>query len=161
MKTPFITVALATLLVAPALAQRGQGDAEHKEHAKQMSMHGPVIVLDSVAQQLGLDAATKRSLAPHVEGINTAFEHLNHLRDSETDHVSDTDKEKYHATLQGVHETMEKHHAALTELLSKEQLEKFTAYEHERMEKMGHGEMPGHDDDGKMEHKKKPVGRDN
>lgn len=164
MRTPFITIALAVLLVAPALAQHGYGEAEHKEraeHANQMAMHGPVIVLDSVAHQLELDAATKHALAPHVEGINAAFEHMNYLQASEEEHVSDTDKEKYHTALQEVHETMEKHHAALTAVLSKEQLEQFTAYAHERMEKMGHGEMPGHDHDGKMEHKKKPGGRRN
>ncbi len=164
MRTPFVTITLATLLVSPALAQQGHGEAEHKEraeHADQMAMHGQVIVLDSVAHQLGLDAATKHSLAPHVAGINETFMHLTHLRDSEKEHVSDTDKEKYHTALQEVHETMEKHHAALTGVLTKEQLERFTAYAHERMEKMGHGEMPGHDDDGKMEHKKKPGGRRN
>ena len=163
MITPFVTIALATLLVTPALGQHGHGEAEHKEraehqeHANQMAMHGPVIVLDSVAHQLGLDAATKHSLAPHVEGINAAFKHLNYLRNSAKGHVSDTDKEKYHAALQEVHETMQQHHTALTEVLSKEQLEKFTAYAHERMEKMGHGEMPGHDD-GKTEHRTKPGG---
>jgi hypothetical protein len=120
-----------------------------------------VIVLDSIAHQLGLDATAKHSLAPHVAGINEALNHLARLENSEKEHVSDSDKEKYHTALQEVHEMMEKHHAALAEVLGKEQLEKFTAYAHERMEKMGHGEMPGHDDDGKMEHKKKPGGRHN
>ncbi len=157
-ETFLVTAALAAVIAAPAVAQQEQ-EREHMEHGERaaaMVMHSPVIVLDSVAELLGLNAASKEALAPHIDGINAAFMSMRHFRDFDKEHASDEDREKQHTAMVEMRESMGAHHAAVAELLTEEQLEQLMTYVHARVDMTG---MPGHDDDGHEEHHKKPEGR--
>ena len=157
-ETFVVTAALAALIAAPAGAQQEQEreHMEHGEHTAEVAMHAPAIVLDSVAELLGLDAASKEALAPHIDGMNAAFMHMRHFRDSDKEHASDGDREKRHTAMAEMRESMEAHHAAVAELLTEEQLEQLMAYVHARVDMT---EMTGHDGDGHEDHHKKPGGR--
>ncbi len=113
-------------------------------------------VLDSVAELLGLDVASKKALAPHIDGINAALMHMRHSRDFDKEHASDEDRERQHTAMVEMRESMEAHHAAVAELLTAEQLEELMTYVHARVDMT---DMTGHDDDGHEEHRKKPGGR--